>query len=136
MRNILIFFLGVTALNCIAQNSKSGNGEGFRLNKLSGVIMAELNRFRASKGLDTLEHYEMMASAADMSAQDLADNESEKTDPTQTQKYLKEVGATQKGTELTMKAVISKGREDFTTEEIARVIYTRWENNEKNLAVL
>ncbi|MDI1354827.1 MAG: hypothetical protein PSX36_07910 [bacterium] len=129
---IAVIFLFSGKMFCQAP---SGD-EGFRLEKLSRLILSELNRFRADRGLDTLEMDSMLTNAADMSSQDLADNESEKTDLNNSLQYLKTMGASNKGAELTMKAVISKGREDFTTDEVAKVIYTRWENNEKNLAVL
>ena len=108
----------------------------FRLENLSKVLLREINHFRASKGLDTLESSEMLLAAAEMSSQDMADNESEKITRKNTLKYLKIVGATQKGEELSMKGVISKGREEFTAEEVAKVIYTRWENNAKDLPVI
>jgi len=80
--------------------------------------------------------YEMLQAAAEISAQGMSDNDSEKTDRQTSLKYLKYVGATQKGEELVMKGVISKGREDFSTEDVAKVIYNRWENNPKDLAIL
>ncbi|MBL7933468.1 MAG: hypothetical protein JNL60_16295, partial [Bacteroidia bacterium] len=111
-------------------------GEKFRTENLPKILLRELNRFRLSKGLDTLETIEMLQAAAEMSSQDMADNDSEKTDRKNALKYLKIVGATQKGEELTMKAVINKGREDYTTGEVAKVIYNRWENDAKDMPVV
>ncbi|PBQ30798.1 hypothetical protein CNR22_03075 [Sphingobacteriaceae bacterium] len=116
--------------------SQSSGGGKFRTENLPRIILKELNRFRISKGLDTLEMSEMLQSAAEISSQAMADNDSEKTDRAAALKYLKYVGATKKGEELTMKGVISKGREDFSTEDVAKVIYTRWENNAKDLPIL
>lgn len=126
----------VIVLLSLVSFSQSGSGTKFRTEGLQKVLLQELNRFRASKGLNTFQLNDMLLTAAEMSSQDLADNDSEKTDRKNTLKYLKEVKATQRGEELTMKAVISKGREDFTTEEVAKVIYNRWENNAKDLPVL
>ncbi len=110
--------------------------EKFRSDNLPKVLLRELNRFRLSKGLDTLEMIEMLQAAAEMSAQDQADNESEKTTRKNSLNYLKVVGATQKGEELTMKAVVTKGREDFTTGEVAKVIYNRWENDAGDMPIV
>ena len=121
---------------CSFSQENPGDDKGFRSENLPKVLIRELNRFRISKGLDTLEMSEMLQGAAEMSSQDMADNDSEKTDRKNALKYLKFVGATQKGEELTMKGVISKGREEFSTQEVAKVIYNRWENNAKDLPIV
>jgi uncharacterized protein YkwD len=129
--SLMIVFLSLCALS----QSSSDDGK-FRTENLPKVLLKELNRFRMSKGLDTLEISEMLQNAAEISAQGMADNDSEKTDRKTTLNYLKYVGGTKKGEELTMKAVISKGREDFSMDEVAKVIYNRWENNTKDLPVV
>jgi hypothetical protein len=134
--NRYLVSLMMVCLSLSAFSQKSGGGGKFRSENLPKVLLRELNRFRISKGLDTLETNEMLQTAAEMSSQDMADNDSEKTDRKNALKYLKTVGATQRGEELTMKGVISKGREDFSTDEVAKVIYNRWENNTKDLPVV
>jgi hypothetical protein len=131
-RYLLCILIGTTGL-LKAQDIKNAP---FRVDAVQKILLAELNRFRASKGLDSLEKTELLVSAADMSAQDMADEGSEKTDENTSVKYLEAVGATKQGRELTMKATTSKGRDSYTSGEVAKVIYNRWENNEKNLAVL
>lgn len=133
MRYVLCLAFTITVLMSIAQPLGE---EKFRSDNLPKVLLRELNRFRLSKGLDTLEMIEMLQAAAEMSAQDMADNESEKTTRKNSLNYLKIVGATQRGEELTMKAVVTKGREDFTTNEVAKVVYNRWENDASDLAVV
>jgi hypothetical protein len=128
-RYTITLVIGILSLSAFPQGK-------FRSDDLPKVLLRELNRFRLSKGLDTLEISEMLQAAAEMSAQDMADNDSEKTNRKNALKYLKTVGATQQGEELTMKGVISKGREDFSTEDVAKVIYNRWENNAKDLPIL
>lgn len=124
-------------LGSLVSFSQSSLGEEkFRTENLPKILLRELNRFRLSKGLDTLETIEMLQAAAEMSSQDMADNDSEKTDRKNALKYLKIVGATQKGEELTMKGVINKGREDYTTGEVAKVIYNRWENDANDMPVV
>lgn len=133
--NRYLALLMIVSLSLCAFSQSSG-GSKFRTENLPRIILKELNRFRISKGLDTLEISEMLQSAAEISSQAMADNDSEKTDRANTLKFLKYVGATKKGEELTMKGVISKGREDFSTEDVAKVIYNRWENNAKDLPIL
>jgi hypothetical protein len=134
MNRYFILFI-ITSLSWGGFSQSKGDSK-FRSVNLPGVLLQELNRFRASKGLDTLQVSETLLVAAEISAQAMADNDSEKTDRKTSLKYLKYAGATQKGMELTMKATISKGREDYTTEEVAKVIYNRWESNTKDMPVL
>ncbi|WP_317900191.1 CAP domain-containing protein [Aurantibacillus circumpalustris] len=132
--NRFLISLMIVALSLCASAQSSGGK--FRTESLPRVLLNELNRFRISKGLDTLEMSEMLQSAAEISSQAMADNDSEKTDRKTALKFLKYVNATSKGEELVMKGVISKGREDFSTEDVAKVIYNRWENNLKDLPVV
>lgn len=125
----------IISISSIGQD-KSSDNSGYRNDNLPRVILRELNRFRISKGLDTLEMSEMLQAAAEMSSQDLVDNESEKTTRKNSLSVLKVVNATSKGEELTMKAVVTKGRDEFSTEDVAKVIYNRWENNMKDMPVL
>jgi uncharacterized protein YkwD len=135
VRHLIVFIVLLVSFTALAQENSSGS-DGFRNKNLPKVILRELNRFRLSKGLDTLEMSEMLQSAADISSQGLVDNESEKTTLKNSLSILKEVNATSKGEELTMKGVISKGRDEFSTEDVAKVIYNRWENNTKDMPVL
>jgi outer membrane protein OmpA-like peptidoglycan-associated protein len=134
MTRYLVLFI-IFSLSLCAYSQSSGGGK-FRTSELPIVLLKELNRFRMSKGLDTLETNKMLQFAAEISSQGMADNDSEKTDRKTSLNYLKYVGATTKGEELVMKGTISKGREDFSTEDVAKVIYNRWENNIKDLPVL
>lgn len=110
--------------------------ENFKIDSLPYVVLKELNRWRLSKGLDTLEMNAMLEYSAGMSAERMAGLEKDKIELKTTQKHLKKAGATKRGEEITMKAAISKGRENYKTEDVAKVIYNRWENNPKNLAVI
>jgi len=108
----------------------------FEIDSLPRLILDELNRFRLSKGLDTMEFNDRLHYAAEHSAHMMAGSEKDKVEPEATHKSLKMAGATKRGEEMGMKASISKGKTNFTPQEVAKVIYTRWENNKKNLAVL
>ncbi len=110
--------------------------ENFKMDSLPILLLKELNRWRLEKGLDTLELNERLTYASGMSAEKMAGLEKDKIELKTTQKHLKIAGATKRGEELTMKAAISKGRENYKTDVVAKVIYNRWENNPKNLAVL
>jgi outer membrane protein OmpA-like peptidoglycan-associated protein len=135
MKDHLIILL-ILGLSFSINAQSTADDDKFRADRLPRVVLNELNRFRMSKGLDTLEMSEFLLGAADMSSQDMADNESEKIKPQTSQKYLGIIQATKRGEELSMKGVISKGKEDYTTSEVAKVIYNRWENNPKDLAIL
>ncbi len=118
------------------EKKKTLNDENFKLDSLPNVLLRELNRFRAEKGLDKLEFSDMLIDAAYLSADQMASSGKDKIAPDDTKRHLKQSGATKRGEEVTMKAPISKGRENYKTEEIARTIYNRWESNQKNLIVL
>jgi len=121
-----------------AQKNKQGpvDDGNFVIDSLPNILLREINRFRAEKGLDKLEFVTMLNEAAFMSADVMADKGKDKLDAKITQKHLKKVGATPRGEEITMKAPVSKGRENYKTTEVAKVIYERWETNKKNLLVV
>lgn len=110
--------------------------ENFKMEELPKVLLKELNRFRVSKGLDTLEMSEMLVFASELSTDKMASSKKDKIEAKTTLKNLKRAGATKRGEEITMKAPISKGRDNYKTEEVAKVIYNRWETNVKNLPVV
>jgi uncharacterized protein YkwD/outer membrane protein OmpA-like peptidoglycan-associated protein len=140
MKRILLFlFISFLSLNFFSQVSSANlpMGEGnFKIEDLPKVILKELNRFRVSKGLDTLEMSEMLQFSAQLSADKMADAGKDKIEPKTTLKNLKNAGATKRGEELTMKAAVSKGREDYKTEDVAKTIYNRWETYQKTLPIL
>ncbi|MBL7918526.1 MAG: hypothetical protein JNM96_09015, partial [Bacteroidia bacterium] len=136
MRYILLLLIIVSA-NVFAQKDKpAASDENFKIDSLPRILLRELNRFRAEKGMDRLEFVTMLNDAAYMSADKMASSGKDKVDPKQTKKNLKKVDATNRGEEITMKAPVSKGRENYKTEDVAKVIYNRWESNQKNLLVL
>lgn len=133
---ILLLFI-VISLNGFSQkDKKTFNDENFKLDSLPNHLLRELNRFRAEKGLDKLEYSDMLIEAAGESSIDMASNGKDKIELSDTKHNLKMAGATKRGEEVTMKAPISKGRESYKTEEVAKTIYNRWESNQKNLLVL
>jgi outer membrane protein OmpA-like peptidoglycan-associated protein len=117
-----------------AQKDKKKNEDTFE--KLPQTLLVEINKFRKSKGLDTLEFNDMLTNAAAISAAGYEDGGQAKVEASKTKKNLKKVGATSKGEECLMSASVSKGRENYTTDDVAKVIYTRWENNKKDFPVL
>ncbi len=136
MRYILILIV-ICSANVFAQKNKTTvSDENFKIDSLPKILLRELNRFRAEKGLDRLEFVTMLNDAAYTSADKMASKGKDKVDPAETKKNLKKEGATKRGEEITMKAPISKGRENYKTDEVAKVIYNRWESNQKNLLVL
>lgn len=137
-KKLIVCFTLLTFTGAFSQKKKNKtiSDENFKLEELPRVILKELNRFRQSKGLDTLEMSEMLQFSGELSAEKMADSGKDKIEPKQTQKNLKKAGATKRGEEITMKAPVSKGRENYKTEDVAKTIYNRWENNPKNLPVV
>jgi hypothetical protein len=135
MRSCL--FLVIILFSCSTyfsqQKEKNFTSDGvFKYDSLSGLILQELNRFRVSKGLDTLQISEMLVAAADLSVEKMAGSKNDKVDRQTTLKHLRTAGATRRGEEITMKTAAGKGKDHYKTEEVARAIYNRWENNPKN----
>jgi hypothetical protein len=137
---ILLFcILSLASVGFSQNSSKRKNAiadENFKMDSLPHVLLKELNRWRIDKGLDTFATLEILDYAAGLSVDKMASSEKDKVELKTTQKHLKKAGATKRGEEITMKAPISKGRDNYKTDEVAKVIYNRWENNPKNLAVL
>jgi hypothetical protein len=133
--SVLFLFLLSSSLFSQADEG-DGFHKNFKIDELPRILLNELNRFRLEKGLDTLEMNEMMSFASEISAQNMGNTGKDKVDAKSTGKCLKKAGATKRGEEITMKANIFKGREDYPTADIAKVVYNRWENNKKNLDVL
>lgn len=132
---IYLFFIVFLALGVNAQKKKVRvTDETYE--KLPRYLLNEINRFRKEKGLDTLEANSLLTDASAVCLEDYENGGQPKVDPKKTKKHLKEVGATNKGEELIMMAPLSKGRENYSMEDVAKVIYTRWENNKKDLAVV
>lgn len=137
-RILLTFFVAVLAINLSAQKTKSTSGGGdsnFNIDDLPKALLTEINQFRKSKGLDTLEFYDLLNKVGTMSSSKMGDGQV-KVEPKKTQKLLKKAGGTKKGEEVAMKAPISKGKENYRTDEVAKIIYTKWENNKKDLPIV
>ncbi len=133
----LPFLFLIMCTNLFSQkNKKTNSNQNFKVDELSKALLKELNRFRIEKGLDTLEMSEMLQFSGDLSTDIMVDKTKDKIEPKQTLKHLKKAGATKRGEEITMKAAISKGKEDYSVDEVAKTIYNRWESNAKNLVVV
>jgi hypothetical protein len=137
MKYSFLLFIALS-FSCFAQKNKKKpiDDTNFKIDSLPHILLRELNRFRAEKGLDRLEFTTLMNEAAALSSEDMASDGKDKIEVSSTKSNLRKVGATKRGEEITMKAPISKGRESYKTAEIAKVIYERWESNVKNLLVL
>jgi uncharacterized protein YkwD/outer membrane protein OmpA-like peptidoglycan-associated protein len=135
---VFILFLGplYSQKKNKGSNAKQAAAENFNLSELSDIIFKEINRFRQSKGLDTLANSEMLAFSADLSSEKMASSGKDKIDRKTTVKHLKYSGATRKGEEVTMKAPINKGREYYSTAEVAKIIYSKWESSPKYLPII
>lgn len=133
---LLLLVLTAGPVSAQKDKKKSVSDENFKLDSLPNVLLRELNRFRAEKGLGRLEFSDMLMDAAYLSADKMASSGKDKLEAKDTKKHLKKSGATPRGEEVTMKAPVSKGRENYKTEDVAKTIYNRWESNPKNLLVL
>jgi len=110
--------------------------ENFNIDDLPNILVRELNKFRLKNGLDTFEVNQVLIDAAAIDCNKFAKAGVAKVDPEKVKKNLVKAGGTQKGEEVTMLSPVSKGRDNYKTAEVAKVIWTRWENNKKDKEIL
>lgn len=110
--------------------------QDFNLDDLPNQLVRELNRFRMQNGLDTFEVNDILINAAAIDAVKMAKSGQVKVDPEKVKKNLVKAGGTNKGEETALMAPVSKGRDTYNTAQVAKVIWTRWENTKKDKAVL
>ena len=130
MKNFALFFFF-----CFTAYIGQGQ-ENFNLDELPRLLVTELNKFRIKNGLDTFEVNQILINAAEIDAKKMTASGQAKVDPLKVKKNLIKAGGTNKGEELAMNAAVIKGRDNYKTEQVAKVIYTRWENNKKDKEVL
>lgn len=130
MRKLLLL---ITFLFSVAISQAQDN---FNIDDLPNILVRELNKFRLKNGLDTFEVNQVLVDAASIDANTFAKSGVAKVDPEKVKKNLVKVGGTKKGEEVAMLAPVSKGRDNYKTAEVAKVIWTRWENNKKDKEVL
>ncbi len=114
---------------CIAQDN-------FNIDDLPRILVRELNKFRLQNGLDTFEVNQVLVDAAAIDAKSFAKNGAAKVDQAKAQKNLIKAGGTKKGEELAMLAPVSKGRDNYKTADVAKVVWVRWQNNKKDKEIL
>ena len=132
MKYTLLLILVIAIPFCSYSQDKSN----FNLDDLPNQLVRELNKFRLLNGLDTFEVNQMLIDAANIDAVKMAHTGQAKVDPEKVKKNLNKVGGTNKCGELAMNAPVSKGRDDYKTDQVAKVIWTRWENNKKDKVFL
>ena len=110
--------------------------DDFNINDLPNYLVRELNKFRLLNGLDTFEINQILVDAAAIDAEKMSESGQVKVDPEKAKKNLVKAGGTKKGEEVAMNAPISKGRDNYKTEQVAKIIWTRWENNKKDKVIL
>ena len=110
--------------------------DDFNINDLPNYLVRELNKFRLLNWLDTFEVNQILVDAAAIDAEKMSDSGQVKVDPEKAKKNLVKAGGTKKGEEVAMNAPISKGRDNYKTEQVAKIIWTRWENNKKDKVIL
>ena len=125
-----ILFLGFSLSSFSQQKSD------FNIDELPNCLVCELNKFRIANGLDTFEINQILISAAEIDAKKMSKSGQVKVDVEKAKKNIVKVGGTKKGEELAMNSPISKGRDDYNTEQVAKVIWARWENNKKDNVIL
>lgn len=127
----LYLFLTFIFLSGLVQSQ-----DNFNIDDLPKILVHELNNFRAKNGLDTFDVNQVLVDAAMIDAKAMSKSGQVKVDPEKVKKNLVKAGGTKKGEEVAMNAPISKGRDNYKTEQVAKVIWTRWENNKKDKEVL
>jgi outer membrane protein OmpA-like peptidoglycan-associated protein len=126
-----LFSLAFLSLAFSAQSQ-----DDFNINDLPNYLVRELNKFRLLNGLDTFEVNQILVDAAAIDAEKMSESGQVKVDPEKAKKNLVKAGGTKKGEEVAMNAPISKGRDNYKTEQVAKIIWTRWENNKKDKVIL
>ncbi|MBC7696356.1 MAG: hypothetical protein H7141_13020 [Burkholderiales bacterium] len=130
MRKIMLSFIFLFFASIIQAQ------DNFNIDELPNILVRELNKFRMKNGLDTFELNQVLIDAAAMDAKSFAKSGNVKVDPEKVKKNLVKAGGTKKGEELAMLAPVSKGRDNYKTADVAKVIWTRWENNKKDKEIL
>lgn len=110
--------------------------DNFNLDDLPKLLLRELNQFRITNGLDTLESNDILVNAAAIDSKAMAKSGQAKVDPEKVKKNLVKAGGTNKGEETAMMAPVNKGRDNYTTAQVAKVVWTRWENTKKDKVIL
>lgn len=126
------FLLGSLILFTFITNAQ----DNFNIEDLPKILIRELNSFRLKNGLDTFEVNQVLVDAAAMDSKSMAKAGNVKVDQEKVKKNLVKAGGTKKGEELALAAPVSKGRDNYKTEQVAKVIWTRWENNKKDKEIL
>ena len=130
MKHFFIFIIFL--FSAFAANAQ----DNFNIDDLPNLLVSELNKFRMKNGLDTFEVNNILVKSSLIDAKKMASSGQVKVDPNKVQKNLVKSGGTKKGEEVAMNAPVSKGRDNYKTADVAKVIYTRWENNKKDKEVL
>jgi hypothetical protein len=130
MRKLLFSFVILFSIS-VAQAQ-----DNFNIDDLPNILVRELNKFRVKNGLDTFEVNQVLVDAATIDGTKFAKAGAAKVDPEKVKKNLVKAGGTKKGEEVTMLSPVSKGRDNYKTEQVAKVIWTRWENNKKDKEIL
>ncbi|MCF8423624.1 MAG: hypothetical protein K9H41_04710 [Bacteroidia bacterium] len=130
MRKLLLLFIFLFSVTF------SRAQENFNMDDLPGIVIRELNKFRIKNGLDTFEVNDVLINAAAVDAKKFSKSGVAKVDPEKVKKNLVKAGGTKKGEELTIIAPVTKGRDSYKTTDVAKVIWTRWENNKKDKEIL
>ena len=115
----------------------SGKSQGnFNLEELPKQLVTELNKFRIKNGLDTFEVNQILTNVAEIDAKKMSKSGQVKTDQGAVKKNLIKLGGSNKCEEVAMNAPVSKGRDNYKTDQVAKVIYNRWENNKNDKETL
>jgi outer membrane protein OmpA-like peptidoglycan-associated protein len=110
--------------------------DNFNMDDLPKLLVHELNNFRAKNGLDTFDVNQVLVDASAIDAKAMSKSGQVKVDPEKVKKNLVKAGGTKKGEEVAMNSPVSKGRDNYKTEQVAKIIWTRWENNKKDKEVV
>ncbi len=130
MRKLLFSFVILFSLTAAQAQ------DNFNIDELPTILVRELNKFRMANGLDTFEVNQVLIDAAAIDGNKFAKAGVAKVDPEKVKKNLVKAGGTKKGEEVTMLAPVNKGRDNYKTAEVAKVIWVRWTNNKKDKEVL
>ncbi|MBS1637485.1 MAG: hypothetical protein JST26_16335 [Bacteroidetes bacterium] len=129
MRKLILLACLCVGLSAFSQNA-------FDIDQLPNILVHELNKFRIQNGLDTFDVNDVLIKAATIDATKMAKAGQVKVDPAAVQKNLVKAGGTKKGEEVAANGPVAKGRDNYKTEDVAKTILIRWQNNKKDKPII
>ncbi len=138
MKKLIILFLlvsGIFSNTSYAQKNKSEESTSdFNKEEFYTHLLHQINLFRASKGVDSLELNDILKKAADISTTNMSkENRADlKNGGKTTAQRLTKAGGTNKAEECVVKSAFVKGKNTVKPFDMAKAIVDKWKTDKKN----